>query len=119
MHYLIIAQCLLAMGIPVPTQKFLKEVLATWLTVRGRFNFVNLSRYSSCHERTLRRGFARGFQWSEFNHRLLTIFIPVQHELVAALDAFFVPKRGKRTVGLGFSLTAVLGVWRRVESCRF
>jgi hypothetical protein len=112
MHYLIIAQCLLTMGVSVPTQKFVKEVLVTWLTVRGRFNFTNLSRYSSLCERTLRRGFERDFAWGEFNHRLLTIIIPVQHELVAALDASFVKKSGKRTAGLGFFFNGCAG---RVE----
>lgn len=112
MHYLIIAQCLLTMGVSVPTQKFVKEVLVTWLTVRGRFNFTNLSRYSSLCERTLRRGFERGFCWGEFNRRLLTIIIPVQHELIAALDASFVKKSGKRTAGLGFFFNGCAG---RVE----
>lgn len=112
MHHLIIAQCLRAMGISVPTQKFVRELLTTWLTVRGRFNFVNLSRYSACCERTLRRGFARGLRWGEFNSRLLTIIIPVQHELIAALDASFVKKSGQRTAGLGFFFNGCAG---RVE----
>ena len=42
MSQFIIAQCLLAMGVSRPTQKFVPEVLATWMTVRGRFNFANL-----------------------------------------------------------------------------
>jgi hypothetical protein len=112
MHPFIIAQCLVAMGVPRPTQKFVQELLAIWLTVRGRFNFANLSRYSSLCERTLRRGFARGFQWGEFNRRLLTIIIPVQHELIAALDASFVPKSGKCTAGLGSFFNGCAG---RVE----
>jgi DDE superfamily endonuclease len=109
MHPFIIAQCLLAMGVPRPTQKFVTELLALWLTVRGRFNFVNLGRYSSFCERTLRRGFARGFCWSEFNGRLLTIIIPAHHELIAVLDASFVKKSGKCTAGLGFFFNGCAG----------
>jgi hypothetical protein len=112
MYQFIIAQCLLAMGVSCPTQKFVQEVLTTWLTVRGRFNFANLSRYSSWHERTFRRGFARGFSWGEFNQRLLTIIIPVQHEVIAALDASFVKKSGKHTAGLGMYFNGCAG---RVE----
>jgi hypothetical protein len=112
MYQFIIAQCLLAMGVSRPTQKFVQEVLATWLTVRGRFNFANLSRYSSWHERTFRRGFARGFSWGEFNQRLVTILIPVQHEVIAALDASFVKKSGKHTAGLGLFFNGCSG---RVE----
>ncbi len=112
MPFLIIAQCLLAMGVSVPAQKFVKEVLATWLTVRGRFNFANLSRYSALHERTWRRGFARTFAWAEFNSRLLTSMLPVEHELLAALDASFVKKSGKCTAGLGSFFNGCAG---RVE----
>ena len=100
------------MGVSRPTQKFVQEVLTTWLTARGRFNFANLSRYSSWHERTFRRGFARGFSWGEFNQRLLTIIIPVQHEVIAALDASFVKKSGKHTAGLGLFFNGCAG---RVE----
>jgi DDE superfamily endonuclease len=100
------------MGVSRPTQKFVQEVLATWLAVRGRFNFANLSRYSAWHERTFRRGFARGFSWGEFNQRLLTITILVQHELIAALDASFVKKSGKHTTGLGMFFNGCAG---RVE----
>jgi len=112
MHFLIIAQCLLAMGVSRPTQKFVQELLGLWLSVRGRFNFANLSRYSAWHERTLRRGFARGFEWAQFNSRLLTIIIPVHHELVAALDASFVKKSGRHTAGLGLFFNGCAG---RVE----
>jgi hypothetical protein len=112
MYQFIIAQCLLAMGVSCPTQKFVQEVLTTWLTVRGRFNFANLSRYSSWHERTFRRGFARGFSWGEFNQRLLTTIVPVQHELIAALDTSFVKKSGKHTAGLGMFFNGCAG---RVE----
>jgi hypothetical protein len=100
------------MGVSRPTQKFVQELLALWLSVRGRFNFTNLSRYSTCCERTLRRGFVRGFEWAQFNCRLLTIIIPVQHELVAALDASFVKKSGKHTAGLGLFFNGCAG---RVE----
>ena len=112
MYQFIIARCLLAMGVSRPTQKFVQEVLATWMTVRGRFNFANLSRYSAWHERTFRRGFARGFAWAEFNQRLLTIIIPVQHEVIAALDASFVKKSGRCTAGLGLFFNGCAG---RVE----
>jgi len=101
MHYSIIAQVLCGMGISLPRQKFMQQLFPTWLSVRGRFNFRNLSRYGPWHERTLRRGFGRGFSWPEFNSRLLAKLIPAEHELIAALDAWFVPKSGQKTFGRG------------------
>jgi len=97
------------MGVHLPQQKFLIELLSTWLAVRGRFNYVNISRYSSRHERTLRRGFRREFCWAEFNRRLLTDLVPSSHEMIAALDASFVPKSGKKTFGLGHFFSGCAG----------
>jgi len=77
-------------------------LFSLWLCVRGRLNFTNLSRYSCFHERTFRRGFSKDFDWLEFNCRLLTIMIPPRHQLMAAMDASFIPKSGKNTPGLGW-----------------
>ena len=109
MHYSIIAQVLCGMGIGLPRQKFLQHLFSTWLSVRGRFNFTNVSRYAFCDERTMRRGFERGLSWPEFNGRLLAGLIPADHEMIAAMDASFVPKSGKRTFGLGHFYSGCAG----------
>ena len=109
MHSSIIAQVLVGMGVHLPQRKFLTELLSTWLAVRGRFNCTNISRYSSLHERTLRRGFARDFCWPQFNRGLLAESIPADHELIAAMDASFVPKSGKKTFGLGYFFSGCAG----------
>jgi hypothetical protein len=101
MYYSIIAQVLRGMGMNLPQRKFFEGLFSTWLSVRGRFNFVNVSRYGFWHERTLRRWFKREFAWAEFNSLLLARIIPARRELIAALDASFVPKSGKHTFGLG------------------
>ena len=102
MHHFIIAQVLCEMGVRLPQRKFLRELFWTWFTVRGRFNYTNVSRYVACDERTLRRWFARGFDWLGFNGRLLDRMLPAGDELIAAQDASFVPKSGKHTHGLGY-----------------
>lgn len=102
MHQFIIANVLCAMGVPVPQQNFISHLLPLWLSVRGRFNYMNLSRYSFFHERTFRRGFAKDFNWLEFNQRLLTIMIPCGHQIIAALDATHIKKSGKHTPDLGW-----------------
>ncbi len=85
----------------LPQRKFIEGLFSTWLSVRGRFNFVNVGRYGFYHERTLRRWFKREFAWAEFNSRLLARMIPARRELIAALDASFVAKSGRHTFGLG------------------
>lgn len=101
MHYSIIAQVLCTMGVHLPEQKFFQQLFSTWFSVRGRFNYTNVSRYGPQCERTLRRWFARGLGWNTFNRLLLAIIIPEGNELIAAQDASFIPKSGKRTFGLG------------------
>jgi hypothetical protein len=92
-----------------PQQKFVQQLLTVWLAVRGRFNFANLSRYSACSERTLRRSFRRAFEWPAFNRGLISALVPASHEVMAALDASFVPKSGKQTPGLGYFYNGCAG----------
>jgi hypothetical protein len=125
MPYLSTAQILGTMKINFPQQKFLLQFLGTWLAVNGRRNFTNLSRYRPWHGRTLRRHFARPFAWPQFQQRLLEHLVPTadEHELIAALDASFVPKSGKQTPGVGYffnrlRLTGVEGLRAIAGQCR-
>jgi hypothetical protein len=102
MHQSITLTVLRAMGIPLPQQKFVFRLFSSWLSVRGRFNYTNLHRHGIFHERTLRRGFVKDFNWLDFNRRLLTLMIPPRHPLIAAMDATFIPKSGKCTPGIGW-----------------
>lgn len=105
----IIAQILSRLpGLSGPQRKLLLHLMSLWPCVRGRLNFLNLSRYSSCCERTLRRhiagsaGSAGSFEWGAFNAQLLEATVPAEHELMLAQDASFVPKSGRHTPGLGW-----------------
>jgi hypothetical protein len=100
MHYTIIPSVFLAMELHLPQANFLTELLMSWLTVQGRFNFTNVSRYCRYNERTLRRWFSRCFNWAEFNSRLISMLVCSDHEMIAAMDASFVCKSGKKTEGL-------------------
>jgi len=35
--------------------KFILHLFSLWLSIHGRFNYINLSRYSNFHERTFCR----------------------------------------------------------------
>jgi DDE superfamily endonuclease len=84
-----------------PQRKFLATLFATILTLRGRINFRNLSRYCDYSERTLARQFRAAFDWPDFHPRVLTAALDPRSELLSAQDASFIPKSGKQTFGLG------------------
>ena len=68
--------------------------------MQGRVNYRNLARYSDYSERTYSRQFQRSFPWLKFHAKTLQTAVPLTHELIAAQDASFIPKSGKRTYGL-------------------
>ncbi|HVF10795.1 MAG TPA: transposase, partial [Abditibacteriaceae bacterium] len=88
--------------------RFVQVLLPTLLVVRGKINFLNLSRYCGVHERTLRRHFREEFDWPLFN-RLALDKVVCGGEQVVALDASFVKKSGKQTYGLDRFFNGCLG----------
>ena len=83
-----------------PQRKFVAHLLGLLLMCPGQATFRNLSRYSSYHERTLARGYDRGFDFVALNKAALSRTIPSEHEQALVLDASFIPKSGKHTYGL-------------------
>lgn len=92
-----------------PQRKFLALVFSTILALRGRVNVRHLSRYCDDSERTIARQFRRSFDWPEFHQRVMTTALHPQAEVIAAQDASFIPKSGKRTFGLGHFFTGCAG----------
>jgi hypothetical protein len=85
-----------------PQRKFLATLFATILTLRGRINFRNLSRYCGYSERTIARQFRVSFAWPDFHQRVMTAALDPRSDLISAQDASFIPKSGKQTFGLGY-----------------
>ena len=83
-----------------PQQKFVAHLLGLLLMLPGHATFRNLSRYSSYHERTFARWYARDFDFVGLNKVAITAVIPPEHEQALVIDASFVPKSGKKTSGL-------------------
>ena len=83
-----------------PQQKFVAHLLGLLLMLPGHATFRNLSRYSSYHERTLRRWYARDFDFVSLNEAAIIQVIPPAHAQALVIDASFVPKSGKKTYGL-------------------
>jgi Transposase DDE domain len=83
-----------------PELTALTALFTAILTVCGKVNFTNLSRYSNRHEKTYRRQFKNGLKAGKFNGAFVDLEIPETHEVIGLLDASFVAKSGKKTFGL-------------------
>lgn len=106
----IVNQILMHMpGLAKPQAKFLTFLFATFLARRGRCNFRNLSRYGPFCERTIARQFRREFDWPIFNQQVILKATKPSHTLIAAHDASFIPKSGKRTYGLDHFFNSCAG----------
>lgn len=88
-------------SIAKPQRKFVAALLATILALRGRVNYRNLARYGRFCERTYARQFGSSFPWTEYHAKVLASALQLTHELIAAQDASFISKSGKKTYGLG------------------
>lgn len=88
-------------GLSFAQRRFFLHLLSLWPCISGRFNLLNLSRYSPLCHRTFRRHFARAFPWGACNAALVQKAVSAHHALMLAQDASFVPKSGHHTPGLG------------------
>ena len=87
-------------GLSKPGMKFLFALSDTFLSLRGRYNFLNMSRWSCLNEKTLRRNYLKGFDFAAC-FRLFIDTIVKQGDCIAAIDASFIAKSGKKSFGLG------------------
>lgn len=87
-------------GVSKPQQEFLVTMWLTILLLRGKVNFLNLSRYSELNEKTYRRQFQQSFDFTSFNQQLIAEAIPSSHEQIGVMDCSYLPKSGKKTYGL-------------------
>ncbi len=87
-------------GITKWQKKFLLKLFVAILATHSRINFLNLSRHSSVHEKTYRRGFRRQFDFARFNEAVMQSGMAVQSDKAFAQDASFSAKSGKKTFGL-------------------
>ena len=89
-------------GVTKPQRKFLVALFATILTVRGKVNFLNLSRYSDYSEKSFRRQFRRRFDFAQFNLCAVSQLKSSAQPFLVGQDASFIPKSGKRTYGIEY-----------------
>ncbi len=85
-----------------PQRKFMLILLNALMYLPSRFNFRNLGRYTDLNEKTFSRWFLRTFDFSDFNLRMLKEVLRDGGECIAAVDASYVPKSGRKSHGLGW-----------------
>lgn len=83
-----------------PQRQFLLTLFNALMYLPSRVNFRNLGRYSDCHEKTFSRWFSRPFDFLAFNLLILQDVLHGKGERIAAIDASFVPKSGRKSYGL-------------------
>jgi len=85
--------------------KFFIHIIILSLSIRGRFNFLNMARFGKYSEKSYRNNFKLGFPFLMFN--LAHIKLRKFSELILVGDASFLKKSGKKTFGLWYFWSGV------------
>jgi hypothetical protein len=91
-----------------PVKNFLSELLVVFLSLKGRYCFRNISRWSSFCAHTVSRNFAKGFDFYLFEQQFLDTFLQGK-KLIAVVDCSFVTKAGKASFGLDTFFSSTIG----------
>lgn len=87
-------------NISKPVAKFISTICSQWWSISGKYNFMNMSRYMTYSEQSLRNGFSRGFDFALFNWQLIKN--NCSDELILAFDPSYIFKSGKHTEGISY-----------------
>lgn len=96
-----------------PQRKFMQTLFAVLMVFQGRATFMNMERYSPVSEKRFRRWSQRSFNFAHFNTQLLLQTFPEGYERIAAIDASFMSKSGRKTEGLGWYYNGSMGEAQR------
>ncbi len=80
-------------------KQFIINTLMCFLSIKGRINFLQLSRFSKFCEQYFRINFENRFNFQNFN--LTLIAGQMIKECNVAFDPSYIPKSGKQTFGIG------------------
>ena len=86
-------------GVTKVREKFMIRIFILFLSMKGRVNFMNMSRIGTCSEKTLRLHFEKPFDFFAFNKLLIKETFS-SHVIIAG-DCSLIPKSGKRTPDIG------------------
>ena len=94
-------------------RNFMLSLFAVLVVFQGKATFTNMSRYCSMNEKRFRRWSHRRFDYAEFNAKLIALTFPEQAQQIAAIDASFISKSGRKTEGLGWYYNGSAGEAQR------
>jgi len=86
-------------GIDKRRRDFIIHLFTLWLSIRGRYNYVNLARYGKYGEDTYRNNSGRSLPFLEFNRKLVQEYLST--DCMIAFDPTHISKSGKHTEGTG------------------
>ena len=86
-------------GLKEVRKQFIIKVLLCFLSIKGRINFLQLSRFSDHCEQYFRINFENKFNFQDFN--LALIAGQKIKECIVAFDPSYIPKSGRHTFGIG------------------
>lgn len=86
---------------------FLMEIFGLFISIKGRLNFLQFSRYTNHNEQRYRNQFHKTFDFLCFNKELVLEY--ASKHLTIAFDPSYVPKSGKATSGVGYYWSGVAG----------
>lgn len=88
-------------------QDFLKHLFRLFLSMRGRYTFLNAARYGDFGEMAYRQNFKRPHDWATFNYHL--IMQSTAPERINVFDPSYLSKSGKHTPGVGWHWSGCAG----------
>ncbi|MFV0391922.1 MAG: transposase, partial [Paludibacteraceae bacterium] len=80
-------------------KQFILNVLLCFLSIKGKIDFLQLSRFSEHCEQYFRINFENKFNFQNFN--LMLVAGQKIKECIVAFDPSYIPKSGKQTFGIG------------------
>jgi hypothetical protein len=87
-------------------KKFIKNVFVSFLSIKGRINFLQLERFGDYGESTYRCQFQEEFDFFEFNKNLVNQFTK---DIIIEFDPSYLSKSGKKTHGVEYFWSGVAG----------
>lgn len=88
-------------------RSFLGHLFRLFLSMRGRYTFLNAARYGIFGEATYRQHFERPMDWATFNYHL--IMHSTAPERFNSFDASYLSKSGKHTPGVNWHWSGCAG----------
>lgn len=92
---------------------FLAHMFAAFMVFQGKASMTHLSRYIPVSEKRFRRHFEREFDHAQFNTQLFHKTNILGKEVIAAIDASFIKKSGKKTEGLSWFYNGTAGCMQK------